>query len=72
MVKAMRAELIELGIPFFGTKASLLEQDPSEPGFKDSTNGSADEPQNSQCVTSQELLLLQKRMLDLLEDLSKD
>ncbi|KAF2834771.1 hypothetical protein M501DRAFT_963871, partial [Patellaria atrata CBS 101060] len=62
MYKTMCAELKGLGVPFFGTKSDLilnpqdLETDHQRPKFK---------------VTEAELLSLQRRMLEYLEDMYK-
>ena len=71
MAKAMKAELIELGIPFFGTKAALIDH-----GSDTAPILSGDSPVQVSgdlgLVTKEGLALLQKQMLDLLENLSKD
>jgi len=64
----MTAELTALGIPFFGTKADLIQDE--SPEMRPNDAGAAEGPQHTgSTITSQELSALQRRMLGLLEDL---
>ena len=59
MLKAMHAELQEMGVPFFGTKAHLV----------DKGDGGESKPGQGKAIDKQQMFGLQKKMLDLLEDL---
>lgn len=65
MVKSMTDELTTIGIPFFAIKPMLVNQSPeSQTELVTSSVAST--------LSSIELKALQKRMLELLEDLCKD
>ena len=77
MANVMSAELKALGVPFFGTKASLVVKSPGD----GRDNGMANESKNfslsSQLqmepgqIEESELIKLQRRMLEYLEDMYK-
>lgn len=64
MVKQMAAKMATMGIPFFGTKPELVRP-------KDDVAGPEDEKKKG-TVSERELQELQRKMLELLEDLAKD
>ncbi|KAI9833177.1 MAG: hypothetical protein M1819_003800 [Sarea resinae] len=74
MVKAMTLELKNVGVPFFGTDPALVSKggaDPVRGGLHEAT-GESDGGQAGERIDDAELLKLQKRMLDLLEDMCKE
>lgn len=74
MVDAMSTDLAAMGVPFFGTKSHLIKDAKPkdskihiavmEPISNDDSDGKR--------ITKDELLGLQKRMLQFLEDMFKD
>ncbi len=60
MAAATNEDLVRMGIPLFGTRVDLIMKEGEE-------RAAAKEK-----VTMEELMVLQKRMLELLEDLCKD
>ena len=71
MAKAMSSELKSLGVPFFGTRSNLVKGKSSRlasgvPMGGDGASGGEDGK-----ISEQELVKLQKRMLELLEDMCK-
>ncbi|KZF22883.1 hypothetical protein L228DRAFT_247292 [Xylona heveae TC161] len=77
MVKAMTTELEHLGIPFFGTKSHLIVARSSADGHTPTSSGPGPgqgqgQLQLQQALTATELNKLQRRMLELLEDMCKE
>lgn len=73
MVKAMTVELTTLGVPFFGMKSDMVKkrQKLEAAGGYDIVDDSlANGPRGE--INEEEIMKLQKRMLELLEDLCKD
>jgi hypothetical protein len=64
MHKSMAAELKTLGVPFFGTKAEGVTR-----GGSGEATSTFDASQSTQKVTEEELHLLQRRMVQYLEDM---
>lgn len=60
MAEAMTSELRALSIPFFAIQRNLVQEK------KDENQGD-----KGQCLTRDALIALQRRMLDLLQDLSR-
>jgi hypothetical protein len=71
MAKAMSSDLKNLGVPFFGTRSSLVWKRGSEPSIGNSLGGSDGPTDRDGKIGEQELVKLQKRMLELLEDMCK-
>ncbi len=72
MAKAMTAELMNLGVPFFGMKSDVLRTRPKKEA-RSGYEGLADVAKsNEDKLGEDELMKLQKRMLELLEDLCKE
>jgi hypothetical protein len=69
MVESMVGELAALGIPFFGTKASLIKEGNDAP--EDSMRGPEKAPGEARLLR-RELDSFRKRMLDLLEDMCRE
>ncbi|KAI9700794.1 MAG: hypothetical protein M1836_002163 [Candelina mexicana] len=71
MVDASTRDLKTMGIPFFGTKQNLIREAPDE-----EANIGLQYPDNKgraeNIISSDELLNLQRRMLETLEDLSRE
>jgi len=73
MVDAMRTDLAAIGIPFFGTKNHLIREVPKEPNIGEpATIASLGSDAKNAKITRAELLSLQKRMLQFLEDMFKE
>ncbi|KAF7911631.1 hypothetical protein BELL_0511g00020 [Botrytis elliptica] len=70
MVREMNGKLRSLGIPFFGTKGELVRI----PGKNDATNrtGSTSMEGEKGMIDEDELVELQKKMLNILEDMCND
>ncbi|KAM0153363.1 hypothetical protein ACHAQE_007693 [Botrytis cinerea] len=70
MVREMNGKLRNLGIPFFGTKSELVRI----PGKHDATNraGTASTEGEKDMIDEDELVELQKKMLNILEDMCND
>ncbi|KAK8911973.1 hypothetical protein QC760_000960 [Botrytis cinerea] len=70
MVREMNGKLRNLGIPFFGTKSELVRI----PGKHDATNraGTASTEGEKDRIDEDELVELQKKMLNILEDMCND
>ena len=66
---SMTAELKGLGVPFFGTDASLVVADESNSSLRSAREGL---PKWSAIVTETQLLELRRRMVGHLEDLYRD
>ena len=64
MVKAVSCQLKELGVPFFGTRLELV--DDAKSGSPPSSTDTA-----ARKIPDTELLSLQRRMLQFLEDMYK-
>ena len=73
MVAAMTTELRNLGVPFFGVKSDLrvTGQDEETSPVYEARDDTASEGPKAR-LSQDDLRKLQKRMLELLEDLSKD
>ncbi|KAL2012748.1 hypothetical protein VTN00DRAFT_273 [Thermoascus crustaceus] len=71
MAKALDSELRALGIPFFALKHSLVSST-SPPDKTDTTEQQQKRGDTTTTVTREELLSLQRRMLELLQDLCKE
>ncbi|PIA98011.1 hypothetical protein CB0940_05974 [Cercospora beticola] len=69
MAAAMTAELKSLGVPFFGASESLIVPDDRDLSESKLPDG---HPKYSPLVTRSELMALQGKMVDLLEDLYRD
>ena len=65
MVKSITEDLKTIGIPFFAVKPALLTSGPKSQLPPETSDGTS-------TVSVEELKTLQKRMLELLEDLCKD
>lgn len=72
MVAAMTAELRNLGVPFFGTKSDLLRTRQDGETSADERGHDFIQGDSKATLGQDELQKLQKRMLELLEDLCKD
>ncbi|KAL2003118.1 hypothetical protein VTN02DRAFT_4979 [Thermoascus thermophilus] len=74
MAKALDSELRALGIPFFALKHSLVSSTPPPDEAKPppGTENEKREKKEKETVTREELLSLQRRMLELLQDLCKE
>lgn len=73
MVTAMTTELRNLGVPFFGVRSDLLgitRLEETSPGYEARNDVVQQDPKAR--LTRDTLKKLQKRMLELLEDLCKD
>ena len=73
MVTAMTTELRNLGVPFFGMKSELLrtrQDKQSSPSYD--TKDNTVQNDSKAALSQDDLKKLQKRMLELLEDLCKD
>lgn len=73
MVTAMTTELRNLGVPFFGMKSGFLvtrQDEEALPGYQDMDN--VIQKDSKARLGQDDLRKLQKRMLELLEDLCKD
>ncbi|KAF7920183.1 uncharacterized protein EAE97_011524 [Botrytis byssoidea] len=70
MVREMNGKLRNLGIPFFGTKSELVRI----PGKSDATNRAATTGTEGEkgMIDEDELVELQKKMLNILEDMCND
>ncbi|RHZ71041.1 hypothetical protein CDV55_108283 [Aspergillus turcosus] len=73
MAEAMTFELRSLGIPFFTVKESLISDAPRAPQHGDSSRyqSSQSASQRQALLSRDELSVLQRRMLELLQDLCK-
>lgn len=71
MTDAMTAELRGLKIPFFVIQQSLI-QEPTESSSINESSSQEKRPEGSATVTKAELASLQRRMLELLQDLCKE
>ncbi|KAH0548262.1 hypothetical protein GP486_008032 [Trichoglossum hirsutum] len=71
MAKAMSSELKSLGVPFFGTRSTLVRGKYSGSTAGDPVGGKGAAEGIDGKVSEQELIILQKRMLELLEDLCR-
>jgi len=68
----MRTDLAAMGVPFFGTKSHLIKL-PIESAIDEVTSASSTESDTKDAgITKAELLSLQKRMLQFLEDMFND
>lgn len=78
MAKALDSELRALGIPFFALKHSLVSSTPPPDKAKTEqppppgTENEKMEKKERETVTREELFSLQRRMLELLQDLCKE
>ncbi len=74
MSTAMTAQLGAMGIPFFGTKQSLILQSQAIPPDKGRNTDAVNDvtTRNSGKIVQVELVKLQRRMLQHLEDMYKD
>ncbi|KAJ6081010.1 hypothetical protein N7499_005884 [Penicillium canescens] len=75
MTDALISELRGLGIPFFKIRTDLIQDSPSGTGTPGSSVAQIQEPDLtgvSSQITKSELVKLQQRMLELLEDLCKE
>jgi hypothetical protein len=75
MTDALISELRGLGIPFFKIRTDLIQDSPAGTGTPDSGVAKIQEPDPtgvSSQITKSELVKLQQRMLELLEDLCKE
>ena len=73
MVNATTAELKALGVPFFGMRPELITKDNEDGTTLQENNlqeGSGAHTRST--IRQSELMQLQKRMLELLEDLCKE
>lgn len=73
MVTAMTTELRNLGVPFFGVRSDLLgitHREETSPGYEARNDVVQQDPKAR--LNQDTLKKLQKRMLELLEDLCKD
>lgn len=69
MVKEMSAKLKSLGVPFFGTRTELVKK----PGKDSTSNGELEEGGDSKkFISEKDLVDLQRKMLNLLEDLCSE
>ncbi|QSZ35371.1 hypothetical protein DSL72_008241 [Monilinia vaccinii-corymbosi] len=70
MVREMNGELRNLGIPFFGTKSELVRV----PGRSDAANGTGANVTEGEkgVIDEEDLVKLQRKMLNILEDLCND
>jgi hypothetical protein len=71
MAKAMNSELKSLGIPFFGTRSTLVRGKGSGLTAGGSVGGGGVPGGDDGKISEQELVVLQKRILELLEDMCK-
>ncbi|KAJ5677341.1 uncharacterized protein N7477_002974 [Penicillium maclennaniae] len=71
MTEAMTAELRGLKIPFFVIQQSLIRE-PTGPNSTNDSSSQGKRPEGSATVTKAELASLQRRMLELLQDLCKE
>ena len=71
MVRSITSELSALGVPFFAIQNSLIVDD-SEGEDNDHINLESTKPASATPLTPKTLRGLQKRMLELLEDLCKE
>ncbi|KXT18315.1 hypothetical protein AC579_956 [Pseudocercospora musae] len=69
MESAMVVELKGLGVPFFGTDASLVVSNDRDPSKEPHSQNN---PKWSPLVTEDELMMLRRKMVQHLEDLYKD
>jgi hypothetical protein len=74
MAEAMTFELRSLGIPFFTIKESLISDTPraSQHGISRRHQSSESTSQHQTLLSRDELSVLQRRMLELLQDLCKE
>lgn len=73
MVIAMTTELRNIGVPFFGVKSDLLgtrQDEETSPGYE--AGDDVVQKDSKARLGQDDLRKLQKRMLELLEDLCKD
>lgn len=70
MVREMNGKLRNLGVPFFGTKSELVRM----PGRVDAANGKAANATEEEkgTIDESDLVELQRKMLNILEDLCND
>lgn len=66
MVKEMSVKLKSLGVPFFGTRTELVKKPCKDPAQSGNFDGAGD---TKKVITESELVDLQRKMLNLLEDL---
>ncbi|KAI9799650.1 MAG: hypothetical protein M1833_003965 [Piccolia ochrophora] len=71
MAVSMNTELRSLGVPFFGTKGQLVTPK-GDSTIAPSSDGTSAQGNSSDKISIAELQRLQKRMLDLLEDMCKE
>lgn len=71
MAEALTAELRGLKVPFFTLQPSLIREPSSDVG-NISSNPDGTHPHVSAKLTKTELITLQRRMLELLQDLCKE
>jgi hypothetical protein len=75
MTDALISELRGLGIPFFKIRTDLVQDSPTgtgTPGSSVAQIQESDPTRVSSQITKSELVKLQQRMLELLEDLCKE
>lgn len=67
MVKAMSTELKDMGVPFFGTKSHLIDRGTTSSIRVEGGGTSRMSPGKK--IQGHELVKLQRKMLDMLEDM---
>lgn len=70
MVAAMAKELERMGVPFFGTRKEFLAQGARELGGQIDEKDDRNQDKEKDVIDEKELLALQRRMVEILENLA--